>query len=154
MKNGFTLLELIVVIGIFSILAGLTTINLIRPQTKSSLDLSRDLIVSAIKDQQQKSMSQFTDNTDDSSKFGIYFESNRYTLFKGDTYDSQNPTNFIVELDQGISISSINIPSTQLIFGVSNGEIENYDSSRNSFVLSNDTDSVTISLNKYGTVTF
>lgn len=120
-KNAFTLIELIIVMGLFAVLASIATINLIRPQITTNLDVSFDQIVSDIKQQQLASMV-----SKKGDYHGIYFDNNSYTLFEGTTYNPTDSNNYKVNLDAGFTFSSINLNSNQIVFDRQNGEILNY----------------------------
>src|SRR3989344_9266975 len=76
--SGFTLVELMVVMGIFALMLGFTSINLIRPQTQANLDTTVTTLVSDLKEQQIRAMT-----GDGPSDYGVNFEPGRYTLFTG-----------------------------------------------------------------------
>ena len=114
LSRAFTLIELLVVMGIFAIMIGFTSINLIRPQTTSSLYTTIDQINSDLKQQQIRAMS-----GDGASSYGVYFETNRYTLFTGSAYSVGASDNFIVNLEGGITISN---PQTSVVFAQRSGE--------------------------------
>src|SRR4030042_5273018 len=96
--KGFTLIELMVVMAIFALITGFGALNLVNLQTKSSLAAHVNTLVADIKEQQIKTMAGDMGGTASQIEFGIYFESNRYTLFQGPTYSSSDPDNFIVDL--------------------------------------------------------
>ena len=126
-NNAFTLVELILIMGLFSLLVMISGINLIKPQVSASIDTTVNQIVSDLKSQQIKSMSGSTDGLSSSQNFGIYFESDKYTLFTGSSYNSSDSRNFIVHLATGLSLSN-NLTSSQIVFSKINGEIVSYTS--------------------------
>ncbi len=127
--------------AIFALIIGYTSINLIRPQTKASLDTTVTTLVSDIKEQQIQAMA-----GDSASAFGIYFESNKYTLFKGGIYNPLSSSNFAINLDQGLSINT----TASVVFTQRSGE-----TSPTSFILKNNTsnEQKTITINSFGAVT-
>ena len=56
MKNGFTILELLVIMGVFAILAGFTTLNLFNLKARASLSTTTDTLISDLKTEQIKAM--------------------------------------------------------------------------------------------------
>jgi len=97
-KSGFTLIEIVLVMGIIAVLFSYTTINLLRPQISANLDSTTTQITTEIKTQQLKSMTGDTENTSDSQSYGIRFEADRYILL--------GPSNFTVDLEPSLSITN------------------------------------------------
>lgn len=142
-QNGFTLVELILVIGLFGVLAAIATINLIKPQSSAIVTGTTETITADIRKQQLEAM------MDTAQAKGIYFESNQYTLFDGTTYNASDPDNFVLPLS-GATTSS-NFVNNQLVFQTISGEVLNYSGSQNSFVISHtDGTQKTVSFNEYG----
>ena len=152
---GFTIIELIVVMTIFAVVAGLITVNLIRPQTKSSLDATVNVLASDIKQQQLKAMVGDTDGAASAQNFGIYFESNKYTIFSGSSF-IVGPNNFVVNMEPNMTISNFpTSPSNPIIFSRRSGEVINFAPGQNSVTIQN-TDlgaQKTITINIYGALT-
>lgn len=112
---GFTLLELLVVMGITTILLGFVTINLLKIQHNTSVSGASDTLIADMKSQQMKAMSGAS-----SDNLGIHFtSSNSYILFHG-TY-ADDSTRFTVSLDDPISI--LNSPGNEIIFSKLSGEV-------------------------------
>src|SRR3989344_6035142 len=111
--SGFTLVELMVVMGIFALMLGFASINLIRPQTQANLDTTVTTLVSDLKQQQIRAMS-----GDGPSAYGVYLEPNRYTLFTGSSYSAGATDNFSINMDGGVTLS----PTTQIVFAQRSGE--------------------------------
>jgi prepilin-type N-terminal cleavage/methylation domain-containing protein len=138
-KAGFTLIELVVVMGIFAIMVGFASINLIHPQTQASLDTTLTSLVSDLKEQQIRAMT-----GDDKSAYGVHITANNYTLFTGSSY-STGTEYFTVSLNSGLSIST---PS-DIIFAQRSGE-----TTQATFTLTNSTssESKTIIINTLGAI--
>lgn len=118
MKNtkGLTIVELLVVMAIAIILWGISTIVFIRPQEVVNLDATVATLTADMKAQQTKAMS-----GDAGSDYGIHLETNSYTLFVGSTYDSSDPNNFAVNVDNPIQITDVTFPGSNLIFQKGSG---------------------------------
>ena len=118
-RSGFTLLELLMVMGIASILLSLTTINLTKVHRNVSVSASSDTLIADLKSQQIKAMS-----GSDNESFGIHFSSsNSYILFKGTPYVA-DPADFTVTLDDPITVAITNPPANQeIIFSKVSGEV-------------------------------
>ena len=154
MKNqGFTLIELTLVMGIIAILISFITINLLKPQTTASTASAVQILEADIKEQQIKAMSGDSDGESSTDSQGIYFESNRYTLFRGPNYTSGSHY-FQVDMDQNLILSNT-IPSSQVVFMKRSGEVANYTSGSDTITLSHTQsgEQKIITINRYGAIT-
>ncbi|OGE35359.1 hypothetical protein A3E66_02750 [Candidatus Daviesbacteria bacterium RIFCSPHIGHO2_12_FULL_37_16] len=154
MKNqGFTLIELTLVMGIIAILISFITINLLKPQTTASTASTVQILGADIKEQQIKAMSGDSDGESSTDSQGIYFESNRYTLFRGPNYTSGSHY-FQVDMDQNLILSNT-IPSSQVVFMKRSGEVANYTSGSDTITLSHTQsgEQKVITINRYGSIT-
>jgi prepilin-type N-terminal cleavage/methylation domain-containing protein len=106
LNKGFTIVELLVVMGIFAIIASLTTLSLSNSQHSSYLNTSVSTLVTDLKRQQLKAMIGDTEGRLVRSPYGIHFESARYTLFH-DTYSATDAENFIVNLDGTLNFTTL-----------------------------------------------
>lgn len=141
-SRGFTVVELMVSMGILAILFALTTINLSRLPSSSSQSAAMDVLLGDIRSQQTHAMS-------NDSGYGIHFESGSYTIFTGSTYSVSNPTDFVITLDPGITFTNVTFSGSAVIFSPGNGEIVG---GGGSFTLSNSQigENKIVNLNKYG----
>ncbi len=149
------MIEFLSVIAIVIFLTGFITFNLSKTQQHTSINTTIDSLVTDIKQQQLKAMIHDTQGDGMVDAYGIYFQSARYTLFKGIIYSSSDPTNFIVALDTNLQFTNITFPNSSVIFTKGSGEISGFVNGQNTIqiksVSSNETK--TITLNKYGTIT-
>lgn len=122
MKNGgFTLIELIIVVGIFLLLAALVVPALVFFKRQSLLEFASQEIVNTLRLAQNKTLS-----SEDATSFGVYFEINKFTLFKGTSYDAGSPDNEIHNLDISLRISEINLSGgSQAVFDRLSGTTAN-----------------------------
>lgn len=129
--KGFTVIELMVSMGILAILFALTMINLGRLPSSSSQAATIDVLTSDIRSQQTESMA-------GNLVSGIHFGTTSYTL---------TPSNFVVNLDPGLSFTDISFPGENLNFSAGSGE-----TTAGSFSIVNDQINQTkvININKYG----
>lgn len=153
-QKGFSLIEIVVIIAIMSVFFVLLSINLIGAKPKASLVTSITTFVGDVKQQQIKAMTGTT-ASGVSLDFGMYMETNRYTLFNGSSYSPLTPTNFIVNLDDYIQFSNINLPSSSIVFNRESGEVAGFSAGSNTLTIKNTLDSTekTITVNRYGVVT-
>lgn len=150
-KAGFTLIELVVVIGILLTLFSITLISLTTGQRNVSIQSDRNKLISDIKIQQTKAM---RGTGGGSNAFGIYFQPSQYTLFVGDSYSQSDPDNFVVSLIQGVIFSGITFPGATIIFATRSGEIDGFLLGNNTVTIedSEGVETSTVTLNKYGVV--
>lgn len=152
-QRGFTLIELIVVMGIISLLIGFVTLNLANLRKITSLNSEIDKLVFEMKSQQTKAMSSFGSATGEN--FGIYFQSDKYVLFTGSIYSATNASNFSVNLPSNINFASSTIPDNTIIFLRQSGELNGFIDGNNSITIQS-TDGLekkTLNVNRYGVVT-
>ena len=147
-KRGFTLVELAVVIGIFTTLMGFIVLNLVRSQQTASLTATSEILLSDIKQQQMKSMVGDTEGRADAGPYGIHFDANKYILFPGASYSPLESSNFEIDLPSNMQFNSANY---DIIFSRVSGEI----SLPAIIELQDNTNSnlKRIYLNAYGTIT-
>lgn len=152
-EKGFTLIELIIVLGITLLILGFITINLANFQQKTSVNTTVDTLISDMKNQQAKAMAGAGSGSGNS--YGIYFQPDRYILFTGSSYSSTNSSNFTVRLDATISFTNITLPSNVLVFLRQSGEINGFTNGSNTITVKDTQGSnkQTITINKYGVVT-
>lgn len=153
-QAGFTLIEIIVVIAVFVILFTVSTVALTGLIPKANFVTSHQTILSDIKNQQLKAMVGDTNGAGDGSAYGIYLETNQYTLFTGSAYNPSATDNILVELPPNLSISEITFPSSSLVFLQNSGEISGFNDLTSSFKLINvnTNEEHLVDLNKLGVV--
>lgn len=151
-NRGFTIVELLLIMGIISILVGIVTINLLKVQHNTSVSTAVDTLIADMKGQQVKAMNGASAGSSGDS-YGISFQGNKYVLFHGST-DPHDSTDFSVPLDTNISISSTTFPSNTVVFLQRSGEVC-ASSCSNTIVVSNTAGSeqLKIDVNRYGVVT-
>lgn len=151
-KKGFTLVELLLVIGIFAILATLSSLSFFTTVSRSSLTAARDVLVADLKTAQSSAMSGEGQNGATTGGWGIVVNNaTTYTLFPGTTYDSNNPLNATTTLPSDTTLTT-NFPNSQVVFLHGSGEIDNFNAAQNTLTLSGSNSTSTIRLNLYGTV--
>jgi len=156
-QRGFTIPELLITMGIIAILFGFISINLIHLQRRSYLTTTVDTLISDLYSQQNKAMVGDTQGSGAISAHGVYFESNRYVLFRGSSYNPLDTSNFPVNLDPSLTFSSITFlscPSCNVIFSKISGET-GLMSGSNTVTLTDSTNNEQkiLEINKYGAIT-
>jgi len=154
MKKGFTVVELLVSIGILTVLFALTTINLTRLPSSASQSSIYDRLASDLRGQQTKAMVGYDSAAPPVGgvSYGVHFETTSYTLFNGSDYSSGDPSNFVVNLDPNLTFTEIKFPNSRVVFDAGSGNIAGYTVGSDSVSI---TDSLTgevktLRLNKYG----
>lgn len=151
--KGFSLLELIVSITIVSILFALVIINLLNVKQKASLSTSIDTLITDIRNQQLKAMVGDTEGQSSMSNLGIYFATDRYTLFHGN-YSPTDPSNFTITLGDNIVFGNISFPSSQVVFASKSGEVIGVTGNQTIVVQdSQEQEQKTLTVNKFGVIT-
>ena len=117
-NRGFTLIEVIVAVGIFATLAGLSTVSLIGSQHTASLDATLLTLVTDLRQQQLKSMTGDTEGRGVNSSYGIHFDTNDYVLFHG-SYNAADTSNFKVNLNGSLNFLS----PGEIIFNKGSGSL-------------------------------
>lgn len=149
-QNGFTLIELMVVMGIFSILVGLTTINLVNIQHKSTLSATVLTFTADLKSQQLRAMVGDGGGTSSASDYGVRFETTGYTQFR----TSFGNSNFTVALPDNVNVLTT-FPGSEIIFLKGSGDVSGFTSSANTVTFRDTADGSQkiIIINRYGVVT-
>lgn len=152
-KKGFTLIETIVVIGIFLALVALTVPNILNFRSASSLNTTTTSFVTELKNQQVKAMTGDTEGSGTPQDYGIYIDDNSYTVFRGNTFDQNEPSNFSITIDSNYELSTT-FPSGLIIFGEKNGEIVGFTEGQNTITIREKRtgQQKIITLNKYGVI--
>ena len=152
--KGFTVIELAVVLGILTTILGIAAINLTTIQHKTYLATTVDTVIADIKKQQLKAMIGDSEGRSSHDRYGVYFESDRYTLFHGLNYSPSDLANKVVPLDNSIIFGTISFPQNKIVFEGVSGEINNYASGSDKFILKNSVtnEQRTITFNRYGVI--
>lgn len=121
-QGGFAFSELIVALGIFGVLLGFVTINVLRTQHQSNLSAVVDTLIADVASQQHRAMVGQVPVGIASSDAGVVFAVDRYTLFSGATFNPGDPGNTVIVLPSGVRIDTIALPNATMLFGAGSGE--------------------------------
>lgn len=143
--RGFTLVELLVSMGILAVVFAISTIALSSIIPNTSQSNARDSLISDIRSQQTQAM------TNDAS-YGILFENTSYTLFKGAVYSASDPNNYVVNLDPSLLINDVTFNGKQIIFSPGTGDVSGYIQGSDGMTITNSQTGINtnIKINKYG----
>lgn len=153
-NKGLTIVELLVVIGILSVLLSIGIVSILNIRVITSNNTSTAVIASDLKTQQIKAMTGDTEGRGVPDNYGIKILSNQYVLFHGNTYSPSDTSNFPVPVDTGYTLSTT-FPNDTILFASQSGEISGFVQNNNTIKITNtvSSQSKTIQLNKYGTIT-
>lgn len=153
--RGFVFIELIIILGIISVLVAIAIVSVSGSGRKATLTAAIDMIIADAKSQQTKAMSVETIGGTPQSGYGVRFESGQYTLFSGESFLPSDPGNLVVPLGSRVRITGINLPDGQLIFASRSGEIMQFDPDSDSTTLTqiDSLETTTIEWNRYGIIT-
>ncbi len=136
-QKGATLVELLVIMGVIGILARLVTLDLFRGQQRASLTVTKDVLISDIRKQQHRAMEGVTSTPGVYLDYSVRFENQRYILYPGVVYDSENLANEIVPLEPILRFDPIDIPESTITFSRLSGEIRGFDDINNRVTVKN-----------------
>ena len=125
LNGGFTLMEVIIVVGLIGMIFGLTAFVSINSYRGSSFRNERDALIGVL----GRARNQAMNNTclggcTDSKPHGVHITVNDYTIFQGATYNSADPLNEVIKKDSSISIQGLGTTSfTDVIFTQLSGDI-------------------------------
>jgi len=121
-NQGFSVIEILVVLAVLMIVSGLVVpgFNFFRRQ--NSLNATAQEIINTLRLTQNKTLA-----SEGNSSFGIYFESDKYTIFKGAAFVESSLNNEVHAIDTSLRISAIdlNIPPA-VVFERLTGNTTNY----------------------------
>ena len=100
-KQGVTLIELLIAIGILSIVISLSVVSYNKWQQQVFLTNQVGELKSAISKTQQLAVASAND-----TNWGVHFENNQYIIFKGSSYSEVDPDNEIHDLQGVVIINS------------------------------------------------
>jgi prepilin-type N-terminal cleavage/methylation domain-containing protein len=150
-QRGYTLVELMVVIGILLVVMGFLTINLLRSQEKASVTATINILESALREQQMKAMSGDTEGRSTASEYGVKFFSDRYVLFHGVSYDPSDAANFPTILEGTLQFATT-LTNNEVIFSRGSGEVVGGQGGDITLQSGSQNEQAILHLNKYGVV--
>jgi prepilin-type N-terminal cleavage/methylation domain-containing protein len=152
--KGYSLPEILVVVAVMSGLIFLGSNTFVAPQRTTITNATIDTLISEISNQQNKSMNGAIEIGTAQDNYGIWFAPTSYTTFRGASYSVGSGTNFTTNLNSNLRFSTINLPSSQVIFATSSGAIQGYSGSQNTVTIQDSEAGITKTLrfNQYGVV--
>lgn len=148
-KKGFSILEVVLVVGILSIALGFSLLYTQTSQVRSDLNTQTTMLVSNLRLAQSNAISGHT-----SQPVGVHLSSSSYVLFLGDVYNPNSVSNYTVNLPPTITIQNITLNGggNDIVFTVPDGD----PLKSGSFTLRSDqiNKSNTITISSLGTVNY
>ncbi len=154
-RNGFTIIELGIVMGIILTIIAVTVPNLLGARSQVEINSALQAILSDIKQQQLKAMLGDTEGRGVTDSYGVHFETESYTLFYGPTYQINKLGNSVVDLPGSLQFSGTNLPSAVIVFSPGSGEVAGLVAGADYFTLFNPANNQTrqATFNRLGVVT-
>lgn len=113
MSKGFTLIEILLALGILAIISTLGVMSLSNVNKDKALVVETERVLSLI----AKARS-FTLSAKEGSAYGVHFETQKAVLFRGVTYTANATTNEIQTVNAEVKISAISLAGggTEVLF--------------------------------------
>ena len=111
--DGFTLIEVLVVLGIFSVLASFGCLATMDFYKSYAFDAERSSVIAIL----QKARSQSLANINNTA-YGVHFGSGQYVIFQGSVYNSSSAFNQNIPAGFGITASGL----TDIVFAQLSGD--------------------------------
>lgn len=148
--TGFTLIELIVVVGMLATLTGLSYLTLFGRIQKTDVTSIMAALTADLRSQQVRAGS--GERVNGSGSYGVHIDDTQYVLFSG-SYIANDPANTTIPVSDGHL--STTFSGSNIIFTPGNGEISGFSSSANAITVTSTEggSTKTIRLNRYGVVT-
>ena len=105
-QKGFTLIELLIVVGIIGILLIITLSRIGNFGSQTDLDTTAQRVVSTLERARNQTLA-----SEDATVYGVHFETTKYVLFKGATYDPLDTNNKEYDISS-TTISNITLASS------------------------------------------
>ena len=152
-QSGFTIIEIIVVLGILATLTGIGFISVVNIQRRVPLSATASIMMGDLRGQQTKAMAGDTQGADAGGSYGIYFQPDAYVLFKGSSYNPADTTNAVTPLPTHITVHTT-FPGSSVVFAGGSGDVVGFAEGSSSVTLTQNLSGElkTLMLNRYGAV--
>lgn len=153
-SGGFTLIEVVVVLGLVFILMYWVSASLFRGQRVTSISEEALALERILRVTQMSVMQGKTPAGGSLVDYSVRFENDRYIVFPGVVYDSGNSLNTVYMLPETMRFSGIGFPGQILTFARISGQVRDYSSGFDSVMLTDDSiaKSISVSVNSAGVV--
>lgn len=103
-KNGFTVLELLMVVAIVGVLAAIISLPFSKFRNAQALQNSTNAVVALLNSARTKTLAAVNNTS-----YSVRIESSRAILYTGTTYSASEQTNEIVTYESPVTLSSISL---------------------------------------------
>lgn len=151
-QKGLTLVELIVVIGILSLLIAIAFVSVANIRVLTTNTNTISVIASDLKAQQIKAMTGDTEGRGVKDNYGIKILPNEYIFFHGNGYNPADTTNYSFSIGNGYILSTT-LPDQAILFASGSGEVVNFVPDQDTITITNSqtNQARSLKLNAYGT---
>ncbi|MDQ5951116.1 MAG: hypothetical protein QG639_393 [Patescibacteria group bacterium] len=151
---GFTLVELLVVLGLFTVVFTLSNVSLSSMIARSSSQEFTQTLISDLSRQQNRAMTGEA-ASGSATSYGVRLTENSYTLFDGEVFSESSATNIRVQLPVDVQFENISLPQQQIVFQEDSGEISDFVAGQSSWDMRNTTTNTTqtFQVNRLGVIT-
>ena len=153
-SSGFTLIEIIIVIGILATLFSMGLISIMNIRVITTNTTNTTVFISDFRTQQIKAMTGDTEGRGIPDNYSIKILPSQYVLYHGINYNSSDTSNFVIPTSTGYTLSTT-FPNSSIIFASGSGTIVGFTNNQNTVTLKNTSSgqAKTIHFNQYGTTT-
>lgn len=104
LSRGFSLVEILAVVTIISILAGVVLLSTFNFRERIILTTESERLVSLIREARTRTTSGYND-----ANYGVHFEADEVTIFSGSSYVAGAGSNEVAVLDSQVELSDIDL---------------------------------------------
>lgn len=149
---GFTFIEVIIVMALVVMLAGLVSGISMRTMNRRLANSQVEMLLSTLATQQQRAANRVL-NGESTQSYGVYFFTTGYTVFAGSTYQAGKVSNQTTHLPSGVTFSTINLPNNQVVFAEATGFVQGFVATQSAVVLRDQVGKqTTLTINRLGVV--
>ena len=146
MQKGFTLIEVLVVVGLISLITGTPAFSFKDLNIRRPLENGVEDVVTLINEARSLTLSAQAE-----TRYGVHLESEKIVLFSGGSYSSTSPANITSVLPSTVQIRNISLSGggENILFDRLTGYTTNY-GSLEVYLVASSTDFRTINVSRTG----